>query len=141
MNFTYEKTDEVSGILRNKGRRCGSYTIEDGEYTVNVATASAKKAWAKEMKTKEDINKFFEEAVEAVEVIEEDAEEDAEKTTDDTDNFEKDLFEKTSKEGNILAKKEDGNYVVYKGPISDSLVDEIEKVDNIEKVITLTKGE
>ena len=137
MSFTYEKTDESSGILRNKGRRCGSFVVKDGKYEVNIATASAKKAWAKEMSTDEDVNKFFTESIE--EIAEEIAEEIVEEIEDY--NFEKELFDRVSKDGNILAKNKDGNYTVYKGPLSDALVERIEKVDIIEKVITSTSGE
>ena len=158
--FTYVKETDTKGMLRYKGRKCGTYTIHGKNVEVDISTTTGKAAWKKEFNEDSNaISKFFGldmEAESAVEpdvdiapeaivepILEPDTEQspepmletDTETEDDGMVEWRKALLEKAEANGNIAAIKNDGNGAIYEGPATQENIDAVLEYDDVVEVL------
>ena len=138
--FNYIKETDTEGILRYKGRKCGSYKINGQNVEVDISTATGKAAWLAEFKEDSNaISKFFGLDVKPEPTPEPEIEPTPEPEIETEDDvlveWRNMLLDKAEANGNIAAIKNDGNGVIYKGPATQDNIDAVLEYDDIVEVL------
>jgi hypothetical protein len=132
-DFTVVKENETEGVLRYKGRKCGTYTVNDGKVDVDISTSTGSTAWESEFG--DDLNKINEffglgQSQEADKTFEEELSE-----------WRENLLAMAEEKGNIAAILKSGDGKIYKGPATQEKIDDVLSLDEVEEVLNAAKNQ